>query len=190
MRVRLALAAVMWAGAVAHGAVVELREQAEVNGARIELGSVAAVSGTEEETARLEALDLGPSPQPGGERSLSLGYLKMRLRRWGVADKDVSFTGASSVQVRRPAAIIEVTRQQAAPGGTDDAESPQLPSPVVVARGSLVRLAVICGAVRIVAGATTLEDGAVGGVTRMRVTQTRQTVWAELISPTEATLSQ
>ena len=66
----------------------------------------------------------------------------------------------------------------------------QAPPPIVVKRGSMVRLRVTCGAVSVIAGATTLEDAAVGGVVKLRVAQTRQTVWAVLASQTEANLNQ
>ncbi|MGC9320590.1 MAG: hypothetical protein ACP5KN_21335, partial [Armatimonadota bacterium] len=57
-----------------------------------------------------------------------------------------------------------------------------------VRRGSRVRLSVTCGAVRIVAEATTLERAAVGARARLRVEQTRETVVAQLTSATEAVI--
>ena len=183
------VAAVMACGGYAWPAeppmVVDLRDRAVVAGERIELGEVATISGPEEEAARLRLLDLGPAPLLGDSRALSLGYLKIRLRRWGVDLDAVVFGGSAEVRVSRPAApAASAEVDMATPGG----ESAPAAPPVTVKRGSKVRLEVALGAVLIVATATTLEDGVVGGVVRMRVDQTRREVWARLRSPTQAGL--
>ena len=188
MRMTLVVAICLVTMGAAHCATVELAESAQIAGDNIELGAVATVSGSDEEVARLAGLDLGPAPLPGQSRSLSLGYLKMRLRRWGVNAGEITFAGAAQVRVSRPAAVVAV-----AIGDTDDVAQTgvaQAPPPVIVKRGSMVRLRVTCGAVSVIAGATTLEDAAVGAVVKMRVAQTRQTVWAVLASQTEANLNQ
>ena len=191
MRMALTVTMCMVAMSGAYGATVELAESARIAGDSIELGAVATVSGSDEEVALLAGLDLGPAPLPGQSRILSLGYLKMRLRRWGVNAGEITFAGAAQVRVNRPVAVVAVATQDTETAAqTSVAQTPAQPWPVIVKRGSMVRLRVTCGAVSVLAGATTLEDAEVGAVVKMRVAQTRQTVWAVLASQTEANLNQ
>ena len=187
-RMTLAVTICLVAMSGAHGATVELAESAQIAGDHIELGAVAIIGGSDEEVALLAGLDLGPAPLPGQSRILSLGYLKMRLRRWGVNAGEITFAGAPQVRVSKSAAVVAVATHDT--GTARQTGVTQTPAPVVVKRGSMVRLRVTCGAVSVMAGATTLEDAAVGAVVKMRVAQTRQTVWAVLASQTEANLNQ
>ncbi len=196
----------MVSGLPSGATVIELSEAAEITADRIELGALATLTGPEPARERLEALDIGPAPLPGRSRTLTLGYLKMRMRRWGLKPERFVFTGAPQVQVSRQAetATTEATTATTGTTGTGCASSLQ-PSPfaeatgdrpasslrrtVVVKRGARLQLSVVCGAVCILAEATTLEDGVVGQRVKMRVEQTRQTVWGTLLSPTTATLT-
>lgn len=190
MRMALTVMAMTLAMSVTHSATVELAESAQIVGGSIELGAVAIISGSNEEVAGLAGLDLGPAPLPGQSRVLSLGYLKMRLRRWGVNASEIAFTGAGQVRVSSPAIVVAVATENTQPVTQTGVAQTLAPPPVIVKRGSMVRLRVTCGAVSVVAGATTLEDAAVGAAVKMRVAQTRQTVWAVLTSQTEANLNQ
>ena len=191
MRMILAVTLCLTAMSGAYGATVELAESAQIAGDNIELGAVAIISGSDEEVARLAELDLGPAPLPGQSRVLSLGYLKMRLRRWGVNASEITFAGAGQVRVGRPAVIVAVvTENTETVTQTGVAQTLAPPPPVIVKRGSMVRLRVTCGAVSVMAGASTLEEAAVGAIVKMRVAQTHQTVWAVLTSQTEANLNQ
>ncbi len=186
----------MVSGLPSDATVIELSEAAEITADRIELGALATVTGPEPARERLEALDIGPAPLPGRSRTLTLGYLKMRMRRWGLKPESFMFTGAPQVQVSRHAetATTEATTPTTGTTGTSCASSLQPPASslrrtVVVKRGARLQLSVICGAVCILAEATTLEDGVVGQRVKMRVEQTRQTVWGTLLSPSTATLT-
>lgn len=167
--------------------VVTLKDSVEIASERIALGALGTVTAGEQETEQLRALDVGPAPLPGRSRVLTLGYLKLRMRRWGVDPGSVVFAGAAQVKVSRPAPMVgppapeagQVPPDQVAPG----------PQPQVVKRGAKLQLVVVCGAVRIVAEAQTLEDGVVGHPVKVRVAQTRQMLWGTLASATTATLN-
>lgn len=166
---------------------ITLHECAQVAGERLELGEVAGITGPAEQAEQLAVLDLGPAPLPGQERTLSLGYVKMRLRRWGMSEDRIVFEGAGAVAVSTAVAVVG---PPAGAAGADVVEpGPVAPAPITVRRGSALRLQVTCGGVTILASATTLEDATVGGMVRLRVDQTRQTTWAWLESPSCAILS-
>lgn len=167
--------------------VIDLSDTACIASDRIELGALATVTSSEQASERLRSLDIGPAPLPGRSRVLTLGYLKMRIRRWGFAPETMIFTGSKQVEVSRAAEAVQEVQPVA---GDPSSESPvPVRAPATVKRGARVQLAVECGAVRILAEATTLEDGMVGQPVRMRVEQTRQTLWATLLSPSQATLT-
>ena len=166
---------------------VTLNERAQVSGERLELGEIAEIAGPADRAERLASLDLGPAPLPGRSRTLSLGYVRMRLRRWGLGEPEVVLAGAPEVAISTPpvAAVAPSSATMEPPAVQEAVASP----PVTVKRGSAVRLQVNCGAVTIIAGATTLEDAAVGGMVKLRVDQTRRTTWAKLDSPRHATMT-
>lgn len=169
-------------------ATVELHESVYVSGEDITLAQLAEITPTEQ-ADQLGAVEIGPAPLQGGSRSLTRGYVKMRLRREGLSCVEIAFTGAQVVEVRR--ALPAVTQRQAQ--GEVEAADPSGarhpdPPPATVDRGARVRLTVICGAVSVGAEATLLEDAVVGGRAKMRVEQTRETVVAQIVQPSEAIL--
>ncbi|MFW5866641.1 MAG: hypothetical protein ACOCX2_02420 [Armatimonadota bacterium] len=172
---------------------VELRESVAVEGDTLRLAQLAQIAPSDRAEA-LGAIAVGPAPLPGRSRRVSLGYLKMRLRRSGVECSGIEFTGADAVEVRR-APLPGVTRRQAQgeivaadPPGARQSDQTQPPAPVAVERGTRVRLTVVCGAVSIGAEATLLEAAVVGGPAKMRVEQTRETVVAQIVQPCEAVI--
>jgi hypothetical protein len=167
-------------------ATVELREAVTIGADRITLGQLAEITPAER-ADRIGAIEVGPAPLPGDSRRLTRGYLKMRLRRGGVTDESVTFTGAETVEVRRE--LIPVAGgSEGGGGGVSCGAGASAQPPATVPRGALIRLTVVCGAVTVGAEATLLEDAAVGGRARMRVEQTRETVVAQIVHPGEAIL--
>lgn len=179
-------------------AVVELRESAHLDEERIVLGRVAEIEAVAAPTGEaaeegvpltelLAEIDLGPAPLPGDSRRLTAGYIKMRLRRSGVNCGDLTFEGADAVRVHRPAPTAP---EAAASVEGEDAQggAVEAPPPVEVRRGARLHLTVAHGAVVIGAEATLLEDAVVGGRARLRVHQTRETVIAQIVGPTEAVI--
>lgn len=172
------------ADAFAQVTTISLREAICVGGERITLGQIAEITPADAAEG-LAPLELGPAPLPGGSRSLTVGYLKMRLRHSGVTCGEIAFLGADAVEVRRALSPLGP-----APGAQDDLETggSSVPRQVLVPRGTRLRLTVTCGAILIGADATLLDDGFVGGQARMRIEQTRETVVAQIVLPTEARL--
>ena len=171
-------------------ATVALRESACVAGDFVTLKEIAEIAPPDRAEV-LGAVEVGPAPLPGGSRRVTLGYLKMRLRRSGVECAAIEFAGADAVEVRR-APMPGVTRRQAQ-GEVEAADPPgarqSAPPPArSVDRGARVRLTVICGAVTVGAEATLLEDAVVGGRAKMRVEQTRETVVAQIVQLSEAVI--
>jgi hypothetical protein len=184
----LAMAALA-APCVAEQVAIDLREAVSVEGAAITLAQLAEITPAQASEA-IGAVEVGPSPLPGDSRELTRGYLKMRLRRGGMACDEIAFTGAKTVEVRR--ALPPATTQPRAQGEVEAADPPgarrTAPPRPTIDRGGRVRLTVICGAVAVGAEATLLEDAVVGGRAKMRVEQTRETVVAQIVQPSEAVM--
>jgi hypothetical protein len=170
-------------------ATVTLPESVQVGGDALTLARLAEIAPAESAEA-LGEVAIGPAPLPGDSRRLTRGYLKMRLRRAGVACSEITFAGADTVEVRR--APTPAVTQRPDQGEVEAADPPGARRPAqpltTVDRGTRVRLIVRCGAVSVGAEAVLLEDGVVGGRTKMRVEQTRETVVAQIVQPSEAVI--
>ncbi len=177
----VALATAIAVHAHAQAATISLRERVSVEGDAITLGQLAEIA-PEDLAETLGAVEVGPAPLPGDSRLLTAGYLKIRLRSAGFACSEIAFTGAERVEVRR----ASVAASQEAEPPSEAAAPPPAPQPLIVPRGTRLRLTVSCGAVSIATEATLLEDAAVGARAAMRVEQTRETVVAQIVHPTEA----
>ncbi|MGD9498193.1 MAG: hypothetical protein AB7Y46_17965 [Armatimonadota bacterium] len=184
-RASLAVLALLTAACTCRAAVINLHECANVAGARIVLAELGAITGAEEEVAALADIDIGPTPLPGRERTLTVGYLKMRLRRCGIDCGSVTFIGSAQVLV---SAAPLASDPPAAPAPAASATGAELPAtaPVIVPRGTRVQLAVECGAVRVLADAVTQEQAAVGALVRLRIEHTGEAISARLTAPTQA----
>ncbi|MFO8080796.1 MAG: flagella basal body P-ring formation protein FlgA [Armatimonadota bacterium] len=172
---------------VAEQAILDLRESVGIESDAITLAQLAEITPAAGSEV-LGAVEVGPAPLPGSSRRLTRGYLKMRLRRGGVACGEIVFTGAESVEVRR--ALQPAATRRETQGTIEAADAPGTrPSadrPPTVDRGTRVRLTVVCGAISIDAEATLLESATVGGRAKMRVEQTREIVVAQIVQPSEA----
>lgn len=159
---------------------IELRESASVEGRQIMLAEIA-----DEVPEALAEVDLGPAPLPGDSRRVSVGYVKMRLRRAGVDCSALVFRGPDEVEVHRMA-LPAVPLASADDEAEDIAPGEQQQRAVPVRRGSRLHLTVIRGAVVIGAEAVLLEDATTGAMARLRVEQTRETVVARIVREAEA----
>ena len=130
--------------AVGDPATVELRESVLIEGEGITLGQLAEIT-PQERAEELGAVKIGPAPLPGDSRRLTAGYLKMRLRHGGVACDEIAFTGAECVEVRRAPTLTGTSpAEQGEVEATDQPGARHLtPEPVVVPRGTRVRLTVL-----------------------------------------------
>lgn len=184
------VALTLMAAGVGQGATVELADRARVTAPEILLGDLGEIRGTAEEVAALRAVVVGPAPLPAGTRRLSVGYLKLRVRRSGLDCATISFTGAPQVLVSSPPAAPPASAtHRGAPADSAGRARVGTPPAATVPRRSTVRLVLDWGAVRIVADATTLQAAPVGALVPLRLTQTGETVTARLIGPGEAIIT-
>ena len=172
---------------------LQLREQATAAGDWVTLAEIATVK-PQAHAQAIGATRLTPAPPPGGSRNVSLGYIKMRLRRAGVDLREVQFTGATRVCVSR--APLESTphhqavTRPAAPtpgaGGTRPAPAGPPQEQIKVRRGTIVRLLVRRGALTIETTGELSRDCVVGALGKFRVHETRAYVVARLTDATTA----
>jgi flagellar basal body P-ring formation protein FlgA len=84
----------------AEGVVIQLPEKATVIGPTITLGEIVEVISDNKAVAdRLRRLTLGRAAPAGATVKMTLGYLKVALRREGYSLKDFSFGGAETVEI-------------------------------------------------------------------------------------------
>lgn len=171
----MAIAGMMWAAAAAAALQgIELAPTAQVTGDWVNLGDIAAVQ-PDEQAQALAGTPIAPAPQPGGSRSISAGYVRLRLRAAGVDLTGVAFSGADRVQVTRaPAGLPGRGTAPSVGGGPQEAA-------LMVRRGALVKLVVRAGTMAIETRGELMRDCAVGQVGRFRVEETRATVPALLL---------
>ena len=91
-------------------ATIHLRSEAVVSGSVVTLGDVARISAADEDlAARIEAIDLFPSPRGGKPRHVSVREIQDLLYARGVDLSRHEFTGASRVVVS--AGLVQETRE-------------------------------------------------------------------------------
>ncbi len=94
------LGLVLRAAGAAEGVLLQLPEKATVVGPQISLGEIAEVVTRNGATAdRLRRLTLGRAAPAGLTVKMTLGYLKIALRREGYSLGDFAFGGAQTVEV-------------------------------------------------------------------------------------------
>jgi len=119
MRVLLTAILAGLTAATCHAATaltIAQRPAAVVDGSRVALADVAAISGgTPAATERLGSIDLGPAPGAGSEREFSRDFLVRRTRQEGVDAGSVSWAGAQDTRVaRRTTRLVGAVIAQAA----------------------------------------------------------------------------
>lgn len=103
MRRAFGLLTALVAVSSATGAVVRLRESADVATPLITLGDVAEIlTNDPSEQARLSKFELGPAPEAGMTQWLDLSEIKDRMYRRGLRLDGVEFAGVRRVEVRSP----------------------------------------------------------------------------------------
>jgi flagella basal body P-ring formation protein FlgA len=89
---------------------IDVSGRAEVKGAVIKLGDIADVSwlaGDEGAAVRLREIEVGRSPLPGRERTLSLAVVRTRLRQAGFDPAEMVITGPSTIIVRTRPVLVD-----------------------------------------------------------------------------------
>lgn len=189
----IALVAAASADAASAPATVTLHEQAVVGQGNIYLGQIGDIEAAEELAGQLADVEIGPSPLAGREREINAGYVRMRIARAGFDRNAVSLAGAEAVIVQRPAPArahvpTPMTHNTAAvthTSTTPDMPSvePSAPPPVVIKRGSSVKITVLNGGVTVTTTGQLLDEAAVGEFTTARVKTTSRKVCGVLSSP-------
>jgi hypothetical protein len=182
-------------------ATVTLHEHAEVGEGAITLAQLADITASDDLTDRLLAVDIGPSPLPGRSRSISAGYVRMRIGRVGVDPQTVEMTGASAVQVHRPgiSPLLEQAHSvphttapaQAGLGGTHTQRGSCSPLPAsllpaqapLLRRGEQVQVLVVRGAIVIQTTGRLMTDAALDMPVIVQVAGSRQRISGLLIGP-------
>ena len=174
-------------------ATVAVREQVVVPSGTICLAHLAEISAPEEQVGVLGDIEIGPSPLAGHARTITAGYIRMRIARAGFGRNDVQLEGAHQVIVRcEAAAVTPVTTErintptaQTSVTGTQAQVDPLSVPPVAVRRGSNVKITVVSGRVSVTASGQLSEDTTVGEYTTARVRATGRQVFGRLNTPNE-----
>lgn len=173
---------------------ITLQESAQVEGKQIALEQVATVSGPEEQIAKLATVSLGPAPLPGYQRPLSLGCVKLRLRRAGWEPDEFSFAGAAVTLVSRNISP-RIGSGQGSPSDGKSRSQPTALQPnsqgnrgevqpeIWVRRGDRVRILLKYKAITISSAGQALENAAANDMVKVRVSGSRNTVYGLVVSP-------
>ena len=153
---------------------IALKPSAQVSGSQVTLADIATVE-PPAAAAQYGPLVVAPAPSPGQTRSVTVGYLRVRLRRQGLDLTGVIFSGPERVLVSRsaeapPAAV-------AVPG---PAAAGILPA-MAIKPGSRLKIILRAGDLTIEAEGESLGPCALGEVAKFRLTQTRSVVSAKLL---------
>lgn len=83
-------------------ALIRLRNEVRVSAALIQLGDIAEIGETDENTsAMLKSMTIGPAPAAGRVTQISLDMIRRELSLRGIEQAAFRFTGASEVRVSR-----------------------------------------------------------------------------------------
>ena len=83
------------------GPTIILRDRVEVSAPTIALADIVDLTAPEETAAALGTVTIGPSPLPGLSRSITIGYIKVRLRQNHFDPDGMTFGGVGEVIVVR-----------------------------------------------------------------------------------------
>jgi hypothetical protein len=174
--------------------VVVLRAEATVDAAEVLLGQIADVQATPELSARLAQVSLGSGPLAGGQRTIEAGYVKLRLRRFGIDPAGVDLQGERVTVSSAKAASERPAPQAGTPSpGTRTGASAAVGSssanaqPPTIKRSQLVEVLVQCGGVVIHANGRAMADAATGEWVKVVLDGTNRSLVARVTGPGETT---
>ncbi|NPV48490.1 MAG: hypothetical protein HPY69_16240 [Armatimonadetes bacterium] len=161
-------------------ATIVLRDKVTVDTAEILLPQVAAIAGPEDAVYALGQVSLGSAPVPGTSRTVAVDYVRLRLKRYGLALDSLDIQG-QVVVIHRDAEASDAPAS-AARTPCSAATATPLPSPDV-RRNDEVHVAVRCRGVTVGLTGRALQNGCVGDLIRVQIPQTSRTVEATVIGP-------
>jgi flagella basal body P-ring formation protein FlgA len=90
---------------------IRLLEKVEVNGAKILLGAIARIDGTDRQLIqRLKRVDIGKAPLPSRSRVIEIDYIRLRLKQNGFSLENLDLQSSSGVAITR--SHIEIDQQK------------------------------------------------------------------------------
>lgn len=162
--------------------VVALRAEVTLQTPEVLLGQVGEIVAAGELQAKLAAVSLGSGPVAGTQRVIDGGYIRLRLRRFGIDPAGVELQG-ERVTVTAPATAHIALPQKAASGRTDGPREAALP---LVKRGQLVEVRVQCGGVIIHATGRALMDGGDQELVKISLEGSNRGITARVTGPAAA----
>lgn len=156
------------------------RSETEVTGEAVTLGELATLE-PPEAAAGLASLVIAAAPSPGQSRSLTAGYLRLRLRHAGLDLTGMKITCPERVTVSRKAAAAPPV--ETGPRATPAAKLATSP---VLRPGARVTLLVRAGGLTVQTPGECMETCAAQATGRFRVIETRATVYARVLDATSA----
>jgi hypothetical protein len=160
---------------------ISFRSETEVTGEAVTLGELATFE-PPEAAAGLASLVIAAAPSPGQSRSLTAGYLRLRLRHAGLDLTGMGITCPERVTVSRKA----VAAPPPAETRTRTAPAAKLATPPVLRPGARVTLLVRAGGLTVQTPGECMEACAAQATGRFRVIETRATVYARVLDATSA----
>jgi len=159
---------------------ITLREYVQISSEQIALGQIAALSGPQEQTEKLAAVSLGPSPLVGYQRILKVGCIKLRLRRAGCDPEEFTFTGAEQTVVTRKG-----SREPQATSLSGDAEQSRGEGPpkIWVRRGDKVKIILKYKAITVITAGQVMQQAARDEPVEVRIAGSSNTIYAQVTGP-------
>lgn len=162
--------------------VVALRAEVTLRAPEVLLGQVSDIAAAGELREKLAAVSLGSGPVAGTQRVIDAGYIRLRLRRFGIDPAGVELQG-ERVTVTAPAAQRSPLPQKAASGRTDGPREAAMP---LVKRGQLVEVRVQCGGVIIHATGRALMDAGDQEMVKISLEGSNRGITARVTGPAAA----
>lgn len=161
---------------------VQLRAEATVQAPEVLLGQVSEIVAAGELREKLAGVSLGSGPVAGTQRVIDAGYIRLRLRRFGIDPAGVDLQG-QQVTVSASAVAHGPLAPQVAPAGQGGA--PDVAAPLVK-RGQSVEVRVQCGGVIIFTTGRALMDAAAQELVKITLQDSNRTLTARVTGPAEA----
>jgi hypothetical protein len=169
--------------------VVVLRVECMVAGPEVLLGQVADLQADAELAAKLAAISLGSAPVAGTPRRIETGYIKLRLRRYGIDPGTLTIQG-EAVTVRREATAQPKPPQAVGPGLESPSHEPEATDGLVlVKRGQLVEVLVQCRGVCIHTAGVAGRDAGLGELVDLRLEKTGRKLVGRVDGPGRAVVA-
>ncbi len=182
---------------------VLLHDEAVVAAGPVTLGQLADIEPGSETSSQIAAVIIGTSPLPGHQRTITAGYVRMRMARAGIGSDTASLTGAAAVVVRVAAEKAVRPQVAAAQPSTQrlhyDKRFGQAGMPVLQTaegngkswsckRGQKVQIRVLCGNIVVLTSGQLLENATAWEPVTARVQSTGGKVFGVLSGPRELTV--